>query len=1012
MKGRNSATSRPIPAPPNRPKQHALREQKYVSPLVNGLVAMVETSFTPPVSPLHKKSPVDNTNEEAQEALDTIQRLSKEATLRDTGKFFHHMHSTLEHAILYRKGKGQFNVYFKDVVKGIEMKLNGEIGKIKSKCLEVEERNKQLVGKAASHKIKNLTNIVEMQRTKENIRSMRVACDRALSRTNLAHKQIDKIRVKALQSEETSHELRTRAEGIQFQISATKTDIYATNDKTADRIRARDRMYTHQEFREAKELRKDLGAKLETIKVEYAEVLEDFIKDAAKFSTLDKKFVASYEKQENSTVDLYLDRDTHTPTPEFIGERSELLETICDQSKDLESKLEKLVNEASIASAKEIANSGPYSKIMRNAYLVLQDNFVKMKKNNEQLVLEDSGNDRPSTNSNPPGFTSAVVNGLSMIVQNKKLLELGREALDSYKAINDSNETYKKEKVLMDKLSEKLMSDKERAKKYGGLSIKVLKCEDAQRRNVLVGKILGSVALPEYLQVMDLQITKTVDQMTEDDLAVHDMYEDMERRLSKRPKKRRSGAAKLKASSRLARIAPYSLNKLLQTIDELWAKKDQVESVLQMPVKLQAVVEFHFASKAKETLPDDITKYFKQKEIVRKRIEAERQRRLKMKRMKELRRLKKMTGHESGEEMAEEVAEEVDVDADLDHQSTEESKKRIRRTGSKSFSLFYACFQNMHDVRVVTFLYVLNVQVTQHVREDLQKIKLKYRRHLRKIELLEGHNNQGIVWRKNIIASLPRFFLNISEKEVKKLEAKLEKQFPFSFVDPDALMTVREPFSETFLHDLLMLALKAHRKYYFKFRSKLSIADPTGSGKVAVPLIAVALSRADHMLKDDRINEMVAAILGTTVENLKEEMFHPPGQSPTKFIPAKSIADAVLQLRFFPTRFCERDSAAGKPKIVLKYREPNVEQPLSEQKSIKVMFRKAIVYNDGKIKHVLMVDPKTRRVHGQTLNKIRGYTGWQDRTPRHNRHRTGEPLWEEPEDDLLGYDFGSIENMI
>ena len=65
---------------------------------------MVETSFTPPVSPLHKKSPVDNTNEEAQEALDTIQRLSKEATLRDTGKFFHHMHSTLEHAILYRKG--------------------------------------------------------------------------------------------------------------------------------------------------------------------------------------------------------------------------------------------------------------------------------------------------------------------------------------------------------------------------------------------------------------------------------------------------------------------------------------------------------------------------------------------------------------------------------------------------------------------------------------------------------------------------------------------------------------------------------------------------------------------------------------------------------------------------------------------------------------------------------------------------------------------------------------------
>ena len=125
MKGRNSATSRPIPAPPNRPKQHALREQKYVSPLVNGLVAMVETSFTPPVSPLHKKSPVDNTNEEAQEALDTIQRLSKEATLRDTGKFFHHMHSTLEHAILYRKGKGQFNVYFKDVVKGIEMKLNG-----------------------------------------------------------------------------------------------------------------------------------------------------------------------------------------------------------------------------------------------------------------------------------------------------------------------------------------------------------------------------------------------------------------------------------------------------------------------------------------------------------------------------------------------------------------------------------------------------------------------------------------------------------------------------------------------------------------------------------------------------------------------------------------------------------------------------------------------------------------------------------------------------------------------
>ena len=109
MKGRNSATSRPIPAPPNRPKQHALREQKYVSPLVNGLVAMVETSFTPPVSPLHKKSPVDNTNEEAQEALDTIQRLSKEATLRDTGKFFssHAQHVGACYSLPKRKGSIQ-----------------------------------------------------------------------------------------------------------------------------------------------------------------------------------------------------------------------------------------------------------------------------------------------------------------------------------------------------------------------------------------------------------------------------------------------------------------------------------------------------------------------------------------------------------------------------------------------------------------------------------------------------------------------------------------------------------------------------------------------------------------------------------------------------------------------------------------------------------------------------------------------------------------------------------------
>ena len=75
------------------------------------------------------------------------------------------------------------------------------------------------------------------------------------------------------------------------------------------------RMFTLDEYNKIQEELESKKAYLKELKTTYENLFNEFESDSKKASVTDCNIVKMYEDQENSTVELYTMRETHTPRP-------------------------------------------------------------------------------------------------------------------------------------------------------------------------------------------------------------------------------------------------------------------------------------------------------------------------------------------------------------------------------------------------------------------------------------------------------------------------------------------------------------------------------------------------------------------------------------------------------------------------------------------------------------------------------------------------------------------------
>lgn len=311
-----------------------------------------------------------------------------------------------------------------------------------------------------------------------------------------------------------------------------------------------------------------------------------------------------------------------------------------------------------------------------------------------------------------------------------------------------------------------------------------------------------------------------------------------------------------------------------------------------------------------------------------------------------------------------------------------------RAIGSYGRSLLYACQQHMEDARVATFYYILTCQVSQKTLDDTERMVELYKKHIKSLALQEGNHGKGIVYRQNLTQSLPRFFVELNDKTINKLKRLIDHAFPYHFVDVDALMTLpkdKEQCKFSFLNAICLLNTNAHRSYYFTFRDKVANTDAVGSKHIAAALIPVVLKQLDPWMPKEMVREYFAGALDVSLAELNQHIFNPPGESPTRFMEVSTVADNVLRLALFPSRFYEKDALKSRPVATIKhgvYDNLYSKKPLSEAEAIQQILRMKMVYNDGSKRKVLTVDENSNQVEMYTASSLIGYVSVAHRTPR------------------------------
>ena len=131
-------------------------------------------------------------------------------------------------------------------------------------------------------------------------------------------------------------------------------------------------MFTLDEYNKIQEELESKKAYLKEVKTTYENLFNEFESDSKKASVTDCNIVKMYEDQENSTVELYTMRETHTPRP--ILDEDTVLKVVKKKFIKLANDLEQLTARTGDIVTAEINSSGLLSGIFRKLYILLHKN--------------------------------------------------------------------------------------------------------------------------------------------------------------------------------------------------------------------------------------------------------------------------------------------------------------------------------------------------------------------------------------------------------------------------------------------------------------------------------------------------------------------------------------------------------------------------------------------------------------------------------------------------------------
>ena len=760
------------------------------------------------------------------------------------------------------------------------------------------------------------------------------------------------------------------------------------------------RMFTLDEYNKIQEELESKKAYLKEVKTTYENLFNEFESDSKKASVTDCNIVKMYEDQENSTVELYTMRETHTPRP--ILDEDTVLKVVKKKFIKLANDLEQLTARTGDIVTAEINSSGLLSGIFRKLYILLH-------KNSQRTRLLRIKMDFAMLLGNQPG-TSDFVDMMASLSAFTKTITLANESISLRENYYEYINAYKKEKAILDEVAEKIISDDKRAKKHGLHTLKITKLNLKNGVTKKYAKIIGRYELPRYLQVVDVEtLAKNI---LPADKAFLKQIENDEKEAHFLNTSDHENATLVENNNSSNSNITINNQKKGRKSDILSNKKGN-NNVLQDVSRLLEIIPIGTIDELLELIEE----IYNFQNILKPIMEG-------------------ANIHKEESIHADVIASVVQNDQNLNNMEaivnsffrSKYPNKNKRYIGTWGASLLYACTQFLYDVRIRTFYYVLTCQVPQQIEIGQKSLFAAYRKHINQISLMEGHYGQGIVWKKNVIASFGRFFPQFDNVQLHELERRILLETPWSVLDTNKLFTMRYPTEanaplrpskpispkkkkrrntkhkekkvaivvkeeepvpeekpkDSFLHFLAMMYLEANRKYYLTFRDKLSIANPIQSPQIAVPLVRVALIQADSFLTKSLLNLRLADILGVKdVKDLANHMFNPSGESPTKFIDRKVLCTNLLcHLNFFPTRFFNKDYEESKPCIVYDTSTCYTSNPLSEDETIRRILFWSTVYNDGKRTKVIATKADNMMVNMITARRIIGYEGIETRTPK------------------------------
>ena len=124
-----------------------------------------------------------------------------------------------------------------------------------------------------------------------------------------------KVFEEAMGKEEDAHTSKSRSEAFHQNLFALHDQIYRAQNHRKQMELDQSSMFTGSEFKCVQEELERYTQEIEKAKIGYKDAMALADSEARKRSDMDRRIVKAYEHQENSTVDLYMLRETHTPRP-------------------------------------------------------------------------------------------------------------------------------------------------------------------------------------------------------------------------------------------------------------------------------------------------------------------------------------------------------------------------------------------------------------------------------------------------------------------------------------------------------------------------------------------------------------------------------------------------------------------------------------------------------------------------------------------------------------------------